>query len=247
MSVHRLGFTELSASQGTRDGPYRVNIIFVHGLGGHPQHTWEDSRSKNRESVNGGNHSEAGTSKRKLFKRLFKSKALPSAPSSTTVSSSISASGSAKDSGLTSTSSSITAWSSTTTPTSVTASVANIETGKEYSKKLFWPREFLTEDIPEARVWTYGYNADAVGGVFQANNKNSVSQHARDFAVRVERDIRNEDPILFVAHSLGGIIVKDYVGRMCAVRALNSSSSWVHLTGEVGLQDGARSHGTWLR
>jgi hypothetical protein len=60
------------------------------------------------------------------------------------------------------------------------------------SRKLFWPEEYLTQDIPEARVWTYGYNADAIGGLFQANNKNSVSQHGRDLAVRVEREIENE-------------------------------------------------------
>ena len=59
-------------------------------------------------------------------------------------------------------------------------------------RKLFWPRDYLTQDIPQARVWTYGYNADVIGGLFQANNKNSVSQHGRDLAVRVEREIENE-------------------------------------------------------
>ena len=57
---------------------------------------------------------------------------------------------------------------------------------------MFWPDEYLTEDIPEARVWTYGYNADAISGLFQANNKNSVSQHGRDLQVQVERDIDNK-------------------------------------------------------
>jgi hypothetical protein len=57
---------------------------------------------------------------------------------------------------------------------------------------LFWPDEYLAEDIPEARVWTYGYNADVIGGMFEASNKNSVSQHGRDFAVKIEREIENE-------------------------------------------------------
>jgi hypothetical protein len=47
-------------------------------------------------------------------------------------------------------------------------------------------------DLPQARVWTYGYNADVIGGLFQANSKNNVSQHGRDLAVRLERDIDNE-------------------------------------------------------
>jgi hypothetical protein len=41
-------------------------------------------------------------------------------------------------------------------------------------------------------VWTYGYNADVIGGLFQANNKNSISQHGRDLSVRLEREIDNE-------------------------------------------------------
>ena len=57
---------------------------------------------------------------------------------------------------------------------------------------MFWPRDYLAQDIPEARIWTYGYNADVTSGVFEANNKNSVSQHGRDFATKIEREIENE-------------------------------------------------------
>jgi hypothetical protein len=60
------------------------------------------------------------------------------------------------------------------------------------SPDVFWPEQYLVPDIPDARVWTYGYNADVIGGLFQSNNKNSVSQHGRDLAVRLERDIDNE-------------------------------------------------------
>jgi hypothetical protein len=56
---------------------------------------------------------------------------------------------------------------------------------------VFWPEEYLAADIPQACVWTYGYNADVIGGLFQANNKNSISQHGRDLSVRLEREIDN--------------------------------------------------------
>ena len=56
---------------------------------------------------------------------------------------------------------------------------------------VFWPEEYLALDIPQACVWTYGYNADVIGGLFQANNKNSVSQHGRDLSVRLEREVDN--------------------------------------------------------
>jgi hypothetical protein len=60
------------------------------------------------------------------------------------------------------------------------------------ARTVFWPQDYLIEDIPEARVWTYGYNADVIGGLFQSNNQNSVSQHGRDLAVKAEREIENE-------------------------------------------------------
>ena len=46
-------------------------------------------------------------------------------------------------------------------------------------------------DLPQARIWTYGYNADVIGGLFKSNNKNSVSQHGRDLAVQLDREIDN--------------------------------------------------------
>jgi hypothetical protein len=57
---------------------------------------------------------------------------------------------------------------------------------------VFWPEAYLAADIPQACVWTYGYNADVIGGLFQANNKNSISQHGRDLSVRLEREIDNK-------------------------------------------------------
>lgn len=62
------------------------------------------------------------------------------------------------------------------------------------AEKLFWPAEFLAEDIPEAKIWTYGYNADVLAGMFQMNSKNSISQHGADFSARIEREIDNEVP-----------------------------------------------------
>ncbi|KAK4244388.1 putative kinesin light chain [Corynascus novoguineensis] len=108
---------------------------------------------------------------------------------------------------------------SSSTSISTTTSIADDKTSEESPSKLFWPDEYLTQDIPEARVWTYGYNADAIGGLFQAKNKNSVSQHGQDFAARVEWAIQNDDPILFVVHSLGGIVVKDAICRSDTCRA----------------------------
>ncbi len=69
---------------------------------------------------------------------------------------------------------------------------SNRRTSTPTPSDIFWPEEYLAPDLPQTRIWTYGYNADVMGGLFQANNKNSVSQHSRDFAVRLEREIDNE-------------------------------------------------------
>lgn len=72
----------------------------------------------------------------------------------------------------------------------------------------FWPADELGKVVPRANIFTYGYNADVIEGVFHSNNRNSISQHANDLMVTLELSLENELPIIFVAHSLGGIIVK---------------------------------------
>ena len=85
-------------------------------------------------------------------------------------------------------------------------------------QRVFWPEDYLLQDIPQARVWTYGYNANVIAGLYQANSQNSVSQHGLDFAAQIEREINNEEPIVLVAHSLGGIIVKYAINRSAPLR-----------------------------
>ncbi|RYP65927.1 hypothetical protein DL771_008057 [Monosporascus sp. 5C6A] len=158
-TVNRIGFTYLSSD---RDGPYRLNVIFVHGLRGHPKHTWGgvDEQSKTQTVLR--------STSREFFSRLGRRHKTP-------------------ESNKTETSSSL--------------------------RSPFWPKEFLADDIPEARIWTYGYNADVIEGIFRASNKNSISNHGRDLA----------DPVVFIAHSLGGIIVKDIASNLARLALQDSN------------------------
>ncbi|KAF3913118.1 hypothetical protein AA313_de0201855 [Arthrobotrys entomopaga] len=157
VNINREGFTLLTPQEDGASSPAGtlLNIVFIHGLRGHPRNTWTacaDLLDAAGEAVSPG-ASERQMNRISLFWRR-KNK---------------------------------------TDPTGV-------ETLKPpASSEVFWPEEYLVPDIPQARIWTYGYNADVVGGLFQSNSKNSISQHGRDLA----------DPIIFVAHSLGGIILKD--------------------------------------
>ncbi|KAL8739111.1 MAG: hypothetical protein Q9181_000222 [Wetmoreana brouardii] len=69
-----------------------------------------------------------------------------------------------------------------------------------------WIRDDLPEDIATARVMTFGYNASYTG--------DATAGRIRDFgkqlleALRIEREQCPTRPLLFVCHSLGGLVVK---------------------------------------
>ncbi|KAJ6198058.1 hypothetical protein J3E72DRAFT_384946 [Bipolaris maydis] len=171
-AVHRLDFTRLTPST-QNDDEFCVNIIFIHGLRGHPRRTWEGVATPS----NVGNDA------------TKKSKSLP-----------------------------IRSFFQRRSAKSHVPELSQMQDSPSISApsspcRIFWPEEYLVPDIPQACVWTYGYNADVIGGLFKANNKNSISQHGQDLSVRLEREICNEKPLVFVVHSLGGIILKDAIRR----------------------------------
>lgn len=83
-------------------------------------------------------------------------------------------------------------------------------------KGVFWPRDLLPAILPGARVFTWGYDVD-VNHIFSSASQNSVFQHAGNLLVDLT-DARQSDaekvrPLIFVAHSLGGIVVKDALSQ----------------------------------
>lgn len=72
----------------------------------------------------------------------------------------------------------------------------------------FWPRDLLPNECEAARIWTYGYDSRVAKGYGASVNKNSIFQHAHDLLFALERTRNQGQPIICVAHSLGGIIVK---------------------------------------
>lgn len=76
------------------------------------------------------------------------------------------------------------------------------------------PRDTLPRDITNARILTYGYNANIVGGL-EGLGKNNISQHGNDLIMELASKLQNQvrmlyqKPIIFVVYSLGWIIIKD--------------------------------------
>ena len=75
---------------------------------------------------------------------------------------------------------------------------------------VFWPKDLLPVAIPDIRIYTWGYDADIAR--LSSSSRNTIHQHARNLLsdlvdLRAESEL-SQRPLIFVVHSLGGIIVK---------------------------------------
>ena len=69
-----------------------------------------------------------------------------------------------------------------------------------------WLHEDLPRHIPESRIFLYQYNATAVYG----GDRGTFVDKANELleAIRIERDEVQFRPIIFLCHSMGGLLVK---------------------------------------
>ena len=78
------------------------------------------------------------------------------------------------------------------------------------SSSVFWPQDLLRVATPDVRIYTWGYDADI--NSLSSSSRNTIHQHARNLLsdlvdLRAESEY-HQKPLIFVVHSLGGIIVK---------------------------------------
>ncbi|KAI1850237.1 hypothetical protein JX266_004095 [Neoarthrinium moseri] len=82
---------------------------------------------------------------------------------------------------------------------------------------VFWPEDLLPEDFPSSRIMVYGYDTQVTQyNIKKSTNKNGVYQHAKDLLFAIARERVPGRPIVFIAHSLGGIVVKDMLAQSSA-------------------------------
>ena len=77
----------------------------------------------------------------------------------------------------------------------------------------YWPFDLLPSDVKKIRVLTYGYDSHPSHFCAGPTNRMTISQHAENLLKRTV-DIRSGHatrPIVFIAHSLGGILIKDAI------------------------------------
>jgi hypothetical protein len=82
-------------------------------------------------------------------------------------------------------------------------------------KHVYWPQDLLPITAPNARILTYGYDTHISHPLGPTRSKSTVYDIAWDFLVSLESERNSEParPLLFIAHSLGGIIIKEALRR----------------------------------
>ncbi|OCK74802.1 hypothetical protein K432DRAFT_397795, partial [Lepidopterella palustris CBS 459.81] len=87
--------------------------------------------------------------------------------------------------------------------------------GDRARKPLYWPQDLIPTTVPNARVLTYGYDPIIRHSIDYARNKSTFYDITWDFLVELEaaRRVQSSRPLLFISHSLGGIVIKEALLR----------------------------------
>lgn len=155
----------------------------VHGLKGHPYKTWRYDEgikdTKKRKIDSPQKTSNLITSKRLVFRQSIK----------------------ALMKGSSSQSNQETELAETSNNESSTAEVIN--------SSVFWPADLLPTICEKARILTFGYDTKITKYTSGPTNTNSIYSHGKDFLFSLGREHILDRPLIFIAHSLGGILVKE--------------------------------------
>lgn len=87
-----------------------------------------------------------------------------------------------------------------------------------------WLRDLLPERIPRARVWTWGYDSRTHTKSHRDYlTTKKLYDHGRELVFDLDGARRESNshqrPIIFIAHSLGGIVVKN-VSPVCLLTSI---------------------------
>ncbi|KAL8387849.1 hypothetical protein RB595_009630 [Gaeumannomyces hyphopodioides] len=187
VTVHENGITVLY------EAPHpKVDLVFVHGFTGHPKNTWTWQRPKHQSTKRKKHERNEEPPTNRRFK--FTKRSSGQSPRNTSV---IAPSISQHD----------------RTEAADGASSGNIAEPEGRQEEVYWPADLACQTLPDSRILTYGYDTNIRHWLKGPVSKKTVHDHAWDFLCSLQ-DLRRGPgetcrPLLFVAHSLGGIVVKE--------------------------------------
>ncbi|KAL6709178.1 hypothetical protein ACN47E_001994 [Coniothyrium glycines] len=81
----------------------------------------------------------------------------------------------------------------------------------ENEESILWPRDLLARDFPRARILLYGYETrvNSVCWLLERTLYHHATHLLRDLENDRKRENCSNRPLLFIAHSLGGLLVKN--------------------------------------
>ena len=91
--------------------------------------------------------------------------------------------------------------------------------GLAEDKSVFWPLDLLPTDFPNARIFTYGYDSHVTHWFKGPAMRLDVFSYGESLLNGLEarrREFPNR-PLIFIVHSLGGLVLKD-VSFECLAR-----------------------------
>ncbi|KAF5601712.1 tetratricopeptide and DUF676 domain protein [Fusarium subglutinans] len=77
----------------------------------------------------------------------------------------------------------------------------------EGPKMCFWPKDLLPRYFPKARIMTFGYNANVILNTVEGRIAEFANNLIAELSARRCGEVKSR-PLIFVCHSMGGIVVK---------------------------------------
>ncbi|KAK4206997.1 hypothetical protein QBC37DRAFT_104982 [Rhypophila decipiens] len=70
--------------------------------------------------------------------------------------------------------------------------------------KFMWLTDYLPEQFPKARIFTYAYNS----GVWFNGSTKTIEQESVNLLTYLDHKVEQDRPLIFICHSMGGILLK---------------------------------------